>query len=301
MKWFKHMTASSDDEKIADLINGGGVEGLAMYGAYWRIAEIIAAQMEGKTPTCSVSYPVWKWTQLLFTRKSHLCSVLTRLKKTGLLVVEGDPTCDSHVVCKMPNLLKYRDEYSKKSGHTPDNIPTRTEVEGEGDKEPELEQKKKKPSRAKKTREGSPTYQVFKGLIFEEWKQWGSPLDEPPWNGAEGKQLGMLIGANPKLGPEGMQRLLRHRAQSEGVNLAARPCKWLPSLTDYAKGPLNQFKQPLTNGGTNGNGHFKGKTEQSLDAAREAIEAIENRRTAGDPGYSAAGEVEQPGLPGVSG
>jgi hypothetical protein len=35
------------------------------------------------------------------------------------------------------NLLKYRDEYSKKSRHTPDDVPPRTEGEGEGEAEGE--------------------------------------------------------------------------------------------------------------------------------------------------------------------
>ena len=137
MKWFKHMTASADDEKLAALVGQGGVDGLALYGAYWRMAEIVAKQMEGKTPSCSVTYPVWRWTQLMFTRKSHLSSVLSQLKKVGLLSAEGDPKTDQHITVRMPNLLKYRDEYSKKSGHSPDIVQSYTEAEGEGEAETE--------------------------------------------------------------------------------------------------------------------------------------------------------------------
>lgn len=138
MKWFKHMTASADDEKLAALVGQGGVDGLALYGAYWRMAEIVAKQMEGKSPSCAVTYPVWRWTQLMFTRKSHLCSVLSQLKKVGLLSADGDPKTDQHITVRMPNLLKYRDEYSKKSGHAPDIVQSYTELDGEGDTEAEI-------------------------------------------------------------------------------------------------------------------------------------------------------------------
>jgi len=146
MKWFKHMTASSDDEKLAALVGEGGQSGLAAYGAYWRFLEIIASQMEGKSPSCSVSYPVWRWSQKLFVRKSYLCSVLSELKKRGLLVIEGDPNVDESIIVKAPNLLKYRDEYSKKSGQSPKNIPPRTEGELDTDKELEEESTKDIPS-----------------------------------------------------------------------------------------------------------------------------------------------------------
>ena len=137
------MTASSDDEKLAALVGEGGQSGLAAYGAYWRFLEIIASQMEGKDPSCSVSYPVWRWSQKLFVRKSYLCSVLSELKKQGLLVIEGDPNVDESITVKAPNLLKYRDEYSKKSGHSPKNVPPRTEGEGEGEGDKEETVRKK--------------------------------------------------------------------------------------------------------------------------------------------------------------
>ena len=140
MKWLKHMTANWDDEKLANLVGEGGDSGLALYGAFWRMAEIVASQMDGPAPSCSVSYPVWRWVRLMSVRKSYLSSILTRLQKEGLLVLEGDPKADQTVTVKMPNLLKYRDEYSKKSRQAPDNVPPRTEGEGEGDKE--VEQKK---------------------------------------------------------------------------------------------------------------------------------------------------------------
>jgi len=135
MKWFKHMCASSDDEKLAALIGKGGMQGLALYGAYWRVAEIVALQIEKTSTTAIVSYPTWRWAQKLFVRKSDASSLLLRLKKEGLLVLKGDPKCDETVTVEMPNLLKYRDEYSRKSGHAPDNVAPDTEGDTEAEKE----------------------------------------------------------------------------------------------------------------------------------------------------------------------
>ena len=143
MKWLKHMTASWDDEKLAALVGEGGDLGLARYGLYWRINEIIAGQMDGKNPSCSVRYPVSRWATLLSLRGSLVFSKLSRLAVTGLVTVERQDTDITVTNC---NLLKYRDEYSRKSGQTQVQ-----EGEGEGDKdievEKEVEQKKQKRSR----------------------------------------------------------------------------------------------------------------------------------------------------------
>ena len=62
------------------------------------------------------------------------------------------------------------------------------------------------------------------------------------------------------------------RAKSD-MNQAELPRAWLSKVTDYARGPLNEFNKPL--GGQNVK--YRGKTESSIAAARVAVEAIENR------------------------
>ena len=130
------MTATWDDERVARLVDKGGMEGLGMYGLYWRVNEIIAAQMEGKNPHCSVRYTVTRWSLLLSLRGSLVFSALSRLGVTGLLTVKRD---GDELTVTNRNLLKYRDEYSKKSGQSPDNVPPRTEGEGDRDKEVDTE------------------------------------------------------------------------------------------------------------------------------------------------------------------
>jgi len=128
LKWLKHMTATWDDERVARLVDKGGMEGLAMYGLYWRVQEIIAAQMEGKNPPCSIRYTVTRWSLLLSLRGSLVFSTLLRLGATGLVTVERD---GDDILVTNRNLLKYRDEYSRKSGEPSDIIPPRTDKEGE--------------------------------------------------------------------------------------------------------------------------------------------------------------------------
>jgi hypothetical protein len=174
--------------------------------------------------------------------------------------------------------------------------------------------KQQKLSRAKKQREAqakAPTktdiakirHKEFKAAIGLYWKS-KNPGVEMPWGAPEGQALEIWLRECPTTTIEQFTGYLRNRFKSE-VNHTERPSIWIRNIVGYAQEPLNKFKQPQStngsiNGGSNGNGHYKGKTEQSLDAAREAIEAIENRRNAGDLGYPATGEVEQPRLPGAS-
>ena len=130
MKWFKHMTASADDEKLARLLDQKN--GLALYGAFWRVQEIIAAQIPSGSQNSSVTYSVTRWSLLMSVRGSHVRHYLGQLAKNDLLTVNWN---DSDITVTSRNLLKYRDEYARKSIHAPDKLPARTELDGDGDGE----------------------------------------------------------------------------------------------------------------------------------------------------------------------
>jgi uncharacterized protein YdaU (DUF1376 family) len=112
-----------------------------------------------------------------------------------------------------------------------------------------------------------------------------------PWDASEGKQLTLLLAANPALDGDVFKGLLNQRAKSQ-VNHAERPRVWLSKVTDYARGPLNEFNKPL--GGQNAK--YRGKTESSIEAARAAVEAIENRASTSPFGYSSKSEIGDGGL-----
>lgn len=124
------MAGTWEDEKIAKLVSLGGKEALALYGAYWRILEIVASQMKSGSSQCSVTYGVTRWSVLLSVRGSHLSHYISHLSKSGLVTAEWIET-DLRVT--IPNLLKYRDEYAKKSRQSPKSIPSITEGELEGE------------------------------------------------------------------------------------------------------------------------------------------------------------------------
>jgi hypothetical protein len=133
MRWVKHLTATRQDEKISRLI---AAHGLAGYGLWWAVVEIVAAHVE-KSRKPSVTYPVSTWSHLLSLRGSHVRQAILKLEVTGLVTAEWAGT---DLTVTIPNLLKYRDEYSKKSGHSPDNVGTliqkqNTEAETEKEKQ----------------------------------------------------------------------------------------------------------------------------------------------------------------------
>lgn len=122
------MTAMWDDEKVSRLVSTGGIEGLAAFGMYCRVLDIVASQMDSKTTQCSVTYGITRWSLLLSLRGSHVRHWFEKLALTHLLTVEWIGT---EIQVTIPKLVKYRDEYSKKSGDHPSQRTeqNRTEVE----------------------------------------------------------------------------------------------------------------------------------------------------------------------------
>lgn len=326
MKWFKHMTASWDDERLASLVGKGGDSGLALYGAYWRIAEIVAKQMDGAKPSCAVTYPVWRWTQLLFVRKSYLTSILVRLKKEGLLVVEGDPKTDQSVTVKMPNLLKYRDEYSKKSGVAPKSIPPRTEGDTDTEEETDINtlpagkntpqepttlvltpespvETQGKPGKSKKatqpkTEKTEPTKTDLRKKRHAEFKEhtlaywnYANPGKEMPWGPPEGKQLDMMLSASPNLTLDEYRKMLHWRSLSEVVQ-SERPSVWLHKVSTYANGPVDRFGKPLRKEHSNANNGTRSKQDRTVDAIEQAAKAVAARHGVGGDGPAAGSGAE---------
>jgi len=169
MKWIKHQTSTTGDEKIARLIGQGGQIGQARYGVYWMVNEIIASQMEGKDPSCSVTYPIGIWARKLFTRPSLVESTLLTLAVTGeregsdnLVTIER---VGSEIRVTNRNLLKYRDDYARKSGLGTEKVPLEPEED--------TEEKKEKVKREKPGGEFSLfDHQVPEWLPLDAWLGW---------------------------------------------------------------------------------------------------------------------------------
>lgn len=145
MKWFKHMSDASEDEFLSGLEAIFGWEG---YGRWWKILEIIAKQMD-KSDKCSACYPWSDWQRLLKGKKGKLEEFLIHCEKKNKIYlryndafqVHSDFISDSFPVhfgnktemkgkqngnvleIYCPKLLEFRDEYSRKSGQSPDTTP----------------------------------------------------------------------------------------------------------------------------------------------------------------------------------
>lgn len=98
---------------MTDLIQNHGHDA---YGFYWQLLEIVAESMDG-TKKCSVTHPLPQWSRLLYCHHHRVSKHLGTLQVMGLVSVEY---AEGKVKVTIPNLLKYRDEYSKKSGHSAD-------------------------------------------------------------------------------------------------------------------------------------------------------------------------------------
>jgi hypothetical protein len=119
MRWRKQMSAMWDDEKVAAIVVK---RGLAGFGLYCRVLDIVAAGMGPDGSKCSVKYPVSKWSHLLSVRGSHVRHLFRELAVTGLLTAEW---FGSDLEVTIPKLLKYRDEYTQRSGETREEDPTK--------------------------------------------------------------------------------------------------------------------------------------------------------------------------------
>ena len=107
----------------------------------------------------------------------------------------------------------------------------------------------KNSSRAKKPHEG-PTktefvqsrHDAFKQALLDYWTS-KNPGVEMPWDGSEGKQLGIWLRASPNTTVEQFVGFLRHRFRSD-VNHAERPSRWIGNVTSFAASPLDQYGKP---------------------------------------------------------
>lgn len=113
MRWFKHMTDASDDEFMVLLEAQFGLEG---YARWWKLLESVAVQMD-KTNKCSVVYSWVKWQTILKGKRNKLETFLKQLENESRIITKQTGNV---LEIKIPKLLKYRDEYSKKSGQEKD-------------------------------------------------------------------------------------------------------------------------------------------------------------------------------------
>jgi len=140
MRWFKHLSQAAEDEKLSEILELYGAEG---YGIYWIILEKIAFLMDGTEKT-TARYSVKKWSKFCGKSPKVFRKFLESFQKLLLFRVEICQNNSDFLIIDCPNLLKYRDEYSKKSGQPPDKLPKESGVSPDQETETETETDKKK-------------------------------------------------------------------------------------------------------------------------------------------------------------
>jgi hypothetical protein len=159
----------------------------------------------------------------------------------------------------------------------------------------EREVQKQKPSRSEGAKKVDERHQACKAVIKAYWETYNPEL-EVPWDGSEGKALGMFLSANSKITDVGVRKLLEQRARSE-VNHSERPSKWIRNLISFARGPIDRYGKPLSLGGGTNAPISSGKTDQNMGLCEELIAEDQYRGGPREDGVVPSGEAEQDGPP----
>ncbi len=144
MRWFKHLTQSSQDEKIMRLEERFGLEG---YGAYFKILELIGAQLSPENEQTFVTFSLKTWRKVLGFPPKKLKNFADFSEKTGLFFskLEGD---DLTIDC--PNILKYKDEWQRKAKQKETKTPEQLRSESGATPEPLLDTESEKDTESDK-------------------------------------------------------------------------------------------------------------------------------------------------------
>lgn len=146
MKWFKHFSNASDDEKLCELEDVFGLEG---YAVYWKTLEIIAADMDTEgEPKIKLSGRKLK--QKLSISVQKLTKIYDFLDEIGLVSVKKDST---YFFLHCPKLLKIKDDYSRKASRKSGQTTKKVPLEVEEEVEVEVDKEDTKVSRAAKAAE----------------------------------------------------------------------------------------------------------------------------------------------------
>lgn len=137
MRWFKHMTSSADDEKLSRLMDTCGLAG---YGFFWRVLELIAAQVDDSGKNFA-AYSKRTWCMKLAINHQTWSKMIASCEQAGLFIVSteglgdskaearrglddsnGRASSDQVIRVESPNILKFRDEWTERKSKTRESL-----------------------------------------------------------------------------------------------------------------------------------------------------------------------------------
>jgi len=126
MRWFKHMSDLPRDEGVARYLDEAGKDRMAAYGFLIFLMEAISSRMNTNQgdDVCSATYSITHWGRITYSHPNRVRKYLALCEVIGWVQVgfEGG-SCKVDV----PRMAEWRDEYSRKSGHTPDKVAQKRE------------------------------------------------------------------------------------------------------------------------------------------------------------------------------
>ena len=156
MRWFKHVSDAHDDEFLVSIIAEFGWQG---YGWWWALLERIAGQWKpAKGGVPEARFRVTELAGFLSTKPRILRAFLSRAAHAGKMRAdEVVLPAGTTVVIRCDKLLEIKDEYSKRSRHTPKQYPDNVRpIEVDVEVDVEVEEKKKSQNTTRIPRKRNP-------------------------------------------------------------------------------------------------------------------------------------------------
>ena len=139
MRWSKHMSDLRNDEQVAEYLDTCR-DRHSGYGFLMTLFEVVAAALDKGCTRAVAAYSLASWCRLCATKPTAIRHKLDTLREAGVINTES---VGNSIEIEIPKLLIWRDEYSRKSGATPDTVRTmscqRESEETETDTEKEAE------------------------------------------------------------------------------------------------------------------------------------------------------------------
>ncbi len=121
MRWFKHMSDLSRDEGVSRYLDAAGKDRVTAYGFLMILLEAIASRMASKKGhlVCTATYSITQWGRITYSHPNRVAKYLRLCEVIGWVEVEFE---GGSCRVTIPKMVEWRDEYTRKSGHTPDKV-----------------------------------------------------------------------------------------------------------------------------------------------------------------------------------